>query len=154
MSTYAEKKWGDCSKAVAYELNFVQLCYTTGSRRWDEDYEIICPYCENTKQKGDFVYPKGSFSKKDYFQLDYYVFGVSENLKNDFLDFGVNEDNFRPIKSAKDNTILGWQIASKKILPPLFEENGRYLEFSCNHCGVQRYELRDDLCSTEAYNGL
>ena len=27
MKTYAEKKWGDCSKAVAYQFNFVKLVY-------------------------------------------------------------------------------------------------------------------------------
>ncbi len=27
MKTFAEKTWGDCSKAVAYQFNFVKLVY-------------------------------------------------------------------------------------------------------------------------------
>lgn len=32
--TYAEKKWGDCSNAVAYQFNFVKLVYGYSDDCW------------------------------------------------------------------------------------------------------------------------
>ena len=40
--TYAEKKWGDCSKAVAYQFNFVKLVYGYPTDRYI-DYYYLCP---------------------------------------------------------------------------------------------------------------
>lgn len=49
--TYAEKKWGNCSKAVAYQFNFVKLVYRYSADCYD-DYFYLCPKCKNEiKQK-------------------------------------------------------------------------------------------------------
>lgn len=151
MSTYAEKKWGDCSKAVAYELNFVQMCYRNSS--WTDYYDVLCHKCNKARQSKDFVYPKGSFSKKDYYVLDYYCFGVSKKLKSDMLSFGVSEKIFRPIHSSRGDIELGYQIVPLNILPPVFLQNGMR-EICCKYCGRKRYEIRDDLHSLKAYEGL
>ena len=64
MSTYAEKKWGDCSKAVAYELNFVQMCYTSGSQSWLDNYDALCDKCNKISQKKISHILKNLFLKK------------------------------------------------------------------------------------------
>lgn len=154
MSTFAEKHWGDCSKAVAYNLNFVQMCYVSGSCKWTDYYDIMCEECVKTVQSKDFVYPKGSFSKKDYYILDYYCYGVSEKLKNDMLSFGVPENVFRPIWSSKGKLLLGYQIVPTNILPPTFTENGMEEVSCCRRCGHKTYEIKDEVDGTKAYTGL
>lgn len=90
--TYAEKHWGDCSNAVAYQFNFVKLCYGYPSDCYN-DYFELCPKCESViKQKRDYEYPKSSFSKnKDYYLLDTYDSGVSEKLKRICLILGFQK---------------------------------------------------------------
>ena len=44
--TYAEKNWGDCSNAVAYSLNFVQICYLADSKGWSDFFTSSCISCE------------------------------------------------------------------------------------------------------------
>lgn len=154
MRTYAEKIWGDCSEAVAYELNFVQMCYASESASWLDYYDVLCDKCNKIKQRKDFVYPKGSFSKKDYYILDFYCYGVSEKLKQDMISFGVSENIFRPIYSSRGNLVLGYQIVPINILPPIYKENGMSETSCCRQCGRKIYEIKDDLCSTEAYGGL
>lgn len=152
MSTYAEKKWGDCSNAVAYSLNFVQMCYTSGS--WEHFYAVNCDICEHEVQIKPFEYTKGNFSKKDYFILDMLVYGVSENLKNDMLKFGVSEDLFIPIYTKKHDSVLGYQIKAKNILPLTYKENGMYEYAKCDSCGRIQYEVCDEIDSCHVYNGL
>lgn len=154
MKTYAEKKWGDCSKAVAYELNFVQMCYTSGSVSWSDYYDVLCEKCNKLQQKIDFVYPKGAFSKKDYYILDFYCYGVSEKLKQDMLSYGVSENTFRPIYASRGGAVLGYQIVPLNILPPTYKENGMVEADCCPKCGRTEYEVKDDLLSTAAYDGL
>ena len=151
--TYAEKKWGNCSNAVAYQFNFVKLVYRYSADCYD-DYFYLCPKCKNEiKQKKDYEYPKSSFPKnKDYYLLDTYDSGVSEKLKNDMLKFGVAENNFRPIYSRKHNEILGYQVTPKNILPSITENNAERQIFYCKHCKTKKFEVDDSYF--EAYNRL
>lgn len=154
MKTYAEKKWGDCSKAVAYSLNFVQMCYSPDNVSWSEYYTTICDECQCKIQSKNFEYRKSDFSKKDYFILDYYCYGVSENLKKDMICFGLSEDNFRPIYTRKHDQILGYQIVADNILPSTIEVNGKYTFSECKKCNHKTFEVFDKLQGTKAYNGL
>ena len=154
MLTYAEKKWGNCSKAVAYELNFVQMCYSSESRCWSDFYDILCDDCYKTIQNKDLIYPKGSFSKKDYYILDLYCYGVSAKLKEDMILYGVSKKVFRPIYASRGNLVLGYQIKPLNILPPIYKENGMIEASCCKKCGRIEYEIKDDLYSTDAYDGL
>ena len=151
--TYAEKKWGDCSKAVAYQFNFVKLVYGYPTDCYD-DYFYLCPKCKNeVEQKKDYEYPKSSFPKnKDYYLLDTYDSGVSEKLKNDMLEFGIEESNFRPIYSRKHNEILGYQVTPKNMLPSITENNAEKQIFYCEHCKTKKFEVDDSYFDT--YNRL
>ncbi len=153
MMTYAEKKWGNCSKAVAYQFNFVKLVYRYSADCYD-DYFHLCPKCKNEiKQKKDYEYPKSSFPKnKDYYLLDTYDSGVSEKLKNDMLEFGIAESNFRPIYSRKHNEILGYLVTPKNMLPSITENNVERQIFYCKHCKTKKFEVDDSYF--DAYNRL
>ena len=153
MTTYAEKKWGNSSKAVAYQFNFVKLVYRYSADCYD-DYFHLCPKCKNEiKQKKDYEYPKSSFPKnKDYYLLDTYDSGVSEKLKNDMLEFGVAEGNFRPIYSRRHNEILGYQVTPKNMLPSITENNAERQIFYCEHCKTKKFEVDDSYF--DAYNRL
>lgn len=154
MKTYAQKHWGDCSNAVAYSLNFVQMCYTSDSADFSDFYKVQCPYCERSIQINDFVYLKSRFSKKDYFILDSYDYGVSEALQNDMIAYGISKDNFRPIFSSKDKYVLGHQITPNIVLPSLANENG-YREISCCEvCGYKTYEVKEKIYYFSAYKRL
>ncbi len=152
VSTYAEKKWGDCSQAVAYSLNFVQMCYTTNS--YDEFFSIPCKTCETYKQEEDYRYSKSGFSKKDYYRLDFGGYGVSENLKVCMLDFGVPEKNFRPIYDKRHKAILGYQLTCDKILPSVSNKNGFLISKKCESCGHITYVFDYKLKNSSVYNGL
>lgn len=154
MHTYAEKNWGDCSKAIAYNLNFVQMCYRPDNARRTEYFNIICDACENEEQIKDFEFRKSDFSKEDYFILDYYCYGVSEKLKDHMIEFGLTEENFRPIYTRKHDRILGYQIITDNVLPPTFEVNGKYEFSSCKACNHKTYEVYDEIDGTKAYGGL
>ena len=108
--TFAEKTWGDCKNAVAYQLNFIQLCYGYDSDCYN-DYFNICPHCGHAvSQKKDYEYPKSGFSKKDYYLLDTYDCGVSCELMEYMLSFGIIRGNFRPVFTRNHNILLGYQI--------------------------------------------
>lgn len=154
MRTYAEKNWGDCSKAIAYNLNFVQMCYIPDNARRTEYFNIICDACENEEQFKEFEFRKSDFSKRDYFILDYYCYGVSEKLKSHMIEFGLTEENFRPIYTRKHDQILGYQIITDNVLPPIFEVNGKYEFSNCEVCGHKTYEVYDEIDGTEVYGGL
>ena len=151
--TYAEKKWGNCNKAVAYQFNFVKLVYRYSADCYD-DYFHLCPKCKNEiRQKKDYEYPKSSFPKnKDYYLLDTYDSGVSEKLKNDMLEFGIAENNFRPIYSRKHNEILGYQVTPKNMLPSITGNNAERQIFYCEHCKTKKFEVDDSYF--DAYNRL
>lgn len=151
MKTYAEKMWGDCSKAVAYQLNFVQLCYGYGTDCYD-DYYDLCPKCGYAiTQNKDYEYPKGTFSKKDYYILDTYDYGVSKELAEYMFCFGVSKDNFRPIFTRKHDVTLGYQITPVYTLKPIGEMNGEKRKLKCKSCNRYEYEYPDNLV---AYNKL
>ena len=115
---------------------------------------ITCPKCKNeVEQKKDYEYPKSSFPKnKDYYLLDTYDSGVSEKLKNDLLEFGIAESNFRPIYSRKHNEILGYQVTPKNMLPSITENNAERQIFYCEHCKTKKFEVDDSYF--DAYNRL
>ena len=152
MSTYAEKNWGNCSKAVAYSLNFVQMCYISGD--FSRFFNVVCDKCEHNVQVKSFEYSKGNFSKKDYYILDMLVYGVSEKLKNDMVAFGISEDLFKPIYTKKHDIVLGYQIVPKNILPLTYKENGMYEYSKCKKCGKIQYELYDAIAFMKVYNDL
>lgn len=141
MKTFAEKHWGDCSKAVAYQLNFVQMCNSYPTDCYNDYYEL-CPECgSDMRQNRDYEYPKSSFSKKDYYQLDTYDMCVSEKLKKDMFAFGIAEDNFRPVYTRKHDVVLGYQIAPKNVLPSIADYNAEEQIFHCKKCGIRKFEI-------------
>ena len=153
--TFAEKKWGDCSKAVAYNLNFVQMCYLSGSKGHSDFFTSSCKKCEEYDiQIKDLEYPKSSFSKKDYFELQIGGYGVSQKLRDDMIAFGVSEDNFRPIYTAKHKDVLGYQICPVNKLPPIYHYNCQQAVPVCDECGFEIYEYTDDSYSNEVYKHL
>ncbi|MBQ6569312.1 MAG: hypothetical protein IJL87_03555 [Clostridia bacterium] len=154
--TYAEKHWGDCSKAVAYALNFVQMCYMSSSACMGDFYASKCPHRGDWSiQIKDFVYPKSGFSKKDYYFLDTNDYGVSEKLMNDFIKFGVERENFRPIRYSMDNNIiLGYSVCPINTLPKIYHLNSAIKKERCLECQLYSYEMTDDSMCLEAYNGL
>lgn len=154
MKTYAEKNWGDCSKAVAYSLNFVQLCYAYGNDRY-ADYFELCPKCgHEIRQRKPYEYPKSGFSKKDYFLLDTYEYGVSGKLKADMLDFGVLPEIFKPVYTRKHDMILGWYLVPGTALPEVYKFNCMNKRVVCRDCGYTQYEYDESACSNEVYGGI
>ena len=155
MKTYAEKHWGDCSNAVAYKLNFVQLCYGYDSDASADFYASKCPHVDDLSiQIRNFETPKSGFSKKDYFQLFSYHMGVSEKMKKDMIAFGVEEENFRPIYTRKHDIVLGWQISPIHILPPIYSLNGGKEIVRCPICDLREIEYSDEVAHWQAYNRL
>ena len=153
--TYAEKNWGDCSEAVAYSLNFVQLCYLSDSKGFSDFFTSSCSFCESYDiQTKNLQYSKSRFSKKDYYYLDIGYYGVSFNLYNDMIEFGVKKDNFKPIYNSNGTLILGYQIIPKHILLPIFNVNCMEEIEVCNKCYKKIYEYSDDAKNDIAYNRL
>ncbi len=154
MKTFAEKNWGDCSKAVAYSLNFTQMCYGYDNVFWGDYFSSICPHYDDMSiQKLDYECPKSGFSKKDYYILDICQYAVSEKLKADLIKFGISEEIFRPVYTKKHDIVLGWQINPITILPPTYEYNGFKKICVCLECGYYEYESITDLEELKLYNG-
>lgn len=154
MKTYAEKSWGDCSKAVAYSLNFVQLCYGYGNDCY-MDYFELCPSCgHEIRQIKAYEYPKSGFSKKDYFLLDTYEYGVSDKLKADMITFGVSPGIFKPVYTRKHDAILGWYLVPGTTLPEVYEHNCMTKNVICRDCWYTLYEYDESACTNEVYGGL
>lgn len=153
--TYAEKNWGDCSNAVAYSLNFVQICYLADNKGWSDFFTSSCNLCERYDvQIKNLQYPKSRFSKKDYYYLDIGYYGVSSNLYNDMVNFGVSEENFKPIYNSDKTLILGYQIVPIHILPPIFDKNYMTEVDVCHKCGCKIYDYSFDSNNDIAYNRL
>lgn len=81
MQTFAEKIWGDCSKAVAYNLNFTKMCYSPGNVPRSEFYKIACDTCQREEQYKDFEYRKSDFSKKRLFYIGLLVLWCVKRVK-------------------------------------------------------------------------
>ena len=157
LASFAEKTWGNCENIVAYSLNFVQMCYGYDSDSLEKYYKSVCPhYNDLSFQINDFEYPKSGFSKKDYYILDSYDYGVSEKLRLDMIQFGVSENNFRPIYNRDHSIILGWQIEPTHQLFPTYIENGMEKKCICEYCNFCTYELRSEFEDKyhNSYNGL
>ncbi len=153
--TYAEKIWGDCRDAIAYSLNFVQICYLANNKGVSDFFTSSCDFCEcYDLQTKDLEYPKSNFSKKDYYYLDIGYYGVSEKMYNDIIYFGVSKNNFNPIYNSHQSAILGYQITPQHILPPVFDVNGVEEIKICNKCGKKNYEYFDETKNDIAYNKL
>lgn len=152
MKTYAEKHWGDCSGAIAYCLNFVQISYLKSED--EEYYDIDCPICGRLgMQKADLTSSKTEMSKKDYYQLSNGGMGISEKMYMDMLEYGITPNCFRPIRNIK-NGILGYQITPIKRLSALPEENGWHISLKCQNCQHIKYEVNEEMKGLLAYNGL
>ena len=155
MSSFAEKNWGKLYHVVAYSLNFVQMCYGYDSDSSKDYYKSLCPHCEDYSiQFRDFEYPKGGFSKKDYYILDTCDYGVSDRLKEDLLEFGVPEMDFRPIYTRNHDSILGWQITPHHILPSTYQVNGMEKKCCCPICDLYKYEYKDEFSPLKYYDGI
>lgn len=156
MLTFAEKYWGDCSKAVAYTLNFVQMSYASDSFTWTDYFDSVCPHYEDLSiQIKNFEFPKHSFSKKDYYQLQVGGYGVSQKLMEDMIAFGVEKENFKPIYYSRDHhTILGYSISPIRTLPPICEQNLYKKRCVCKQCQFYIYDIIDSKSDWDAYNGV
>ncbi len=86
------------------------------------------------------THPKGGFSKKDYFQLDIDGFGVSEKLKTHLLEYGLSETLFRPVYTKRHDTVLGYQLIPKTVLPEICEFNNIRALSTYPVCGTKCYE--------------
>lgn len=152
MKTFAEKNWGDCSTAIGYGLNFVQITYLQGS---SEDYfENGCSVCSSFgKQSRNFVCKKSDLSKKDYYQLSFGGMGVSDALKKEMVDFGIGEEQFRPIISPRGD-VLGYQIAPTRSFALDPDKNGMVLRNVCSFCGKKHYEIQEETFPLLVYDGL
>ena len=140
MKTFAQKNWPDeDKKAVAYQLNFVSMCYGYDS---DLHKDYFKPCCEKIKSVfihyKDFEFPKANI-KKSYFQLDWYYFAVTEELKNAIIESGIDdkeEDIFRPIWTRKHDVPIAYSIEPKHILKPIYKENDYNIKTICSDCDV------------------
>lgn len=153
MKTFADKCFGDCSKSVAYSLNFTQMCYGYDNIFWGDYFDSICPHSEDLSiQKLDYECPKSGFSKKDYYILDICQYGVSEKLKSELIEFGIAKENFRPIYTKKHDVLLGWQITPIQTLPPTYMINGFKKICVCSECEYYEYESGIGLDEFHLYN--
>ncbi len=152
---YAEKIWGDCRSAVAYSMNFVQICYLSDSKGFSDFFTSSCDICESYDiQIKSLEYPKSRFSKKDYFYLDIGYYGISNKMYNDIINFGISKDNFKPIYSSNKDIVLGYQIIPQHVLSPVFDVNGMEEYVVCDKCRKSSYEYCDDTQNDIAYNKL
>ncbi len=140
--TFAEKNRGkeNCKKAVAYGLNFVQMCYGYENDLYYDYFSTECECKLKKKQIKDYEYPKSGFSKKDYYLLDTGDKCVSEKLKSDLISLGFVEENFRPIYTKKHDIILGYQLVTDITLPEIATLNDTRSIFTCDKCGSKYYE--------------
>lgn len=153
MKTFAEKNWGDCSKAVAYQLNFVKLCYCNDM--YNDFWKSDCPHCDIKKiQFRNYEYPKSSIpKKKDYFQTDInYDMVVKQELMEHMLEFGVSKENFRPIYTKNHNEILAYQITPTTRLNALPNENGYKVIEHCDYCDSSKYEVDEKILNDCVYS--
>lgn len=155
MKTYAEKIWGDCGKAVAYQLNFVTMCMINGDYWTDSFASSTWHKAHFDKQIKPYKYPKGAIPKnRDYFRMIGYHCAVSEKLKMDMVEFGASNNDFLPILNKNDNTeIIGFSLLPKNTLPPIANLNKMKKRILCKECGLISYEHSDNLFSLEVYNG-
>lgn len=156
MKTFAQKNWPIEDKdAVAYQLNFVSMCYGYGNELHKDYFKPCCEkshvLCVHFK---DFEYPKANM-KKPYVQLDWYFYAVSEDLKNAIVESGIDdkeEDVFRPIWTRKHDKPIAYSIEPKHILKPIFKENNYRVKTICPDCDVVWATVKDEDLTTEAYN--
>lgn len=154
--TYAQKHWGDCSNAVAYQLNFEGMCFGYPSDTINEYYSFPCEHCEiNNIQNRDYEYPKSSVPKrKDYFMLDNCSYAVKKELMEYMISFGVNRNCFRPIHTRKIEEIIAYQITPINIIDTLAAENGLVIASECKHCGAKIYEFDDNAMHLSVYGRM
>lgn len=159
MKTFAQKNWPDEDKeAVAYQLNFVSMCYGYSHDGHENYFKECCEMCKTLSvHYKDFEFPKANM-KKPYMQLDSYFYAVSEELKNAIIEFGIDDiekDVFRPIWTREHDKPIGFSIEPKHILKPIFKENNYELETICPNCNVIQAFIRDDdLTGRKDYNGM
>lgn len=158
MKTFAQKNWPiEDKKAVAYQLNFVSMCYDYGNETHNAYFKSCC---ENSDVLSvhfkDFECPRSNM-KKPYMQLDWYFYAISEELKNAIISFGIDdreEDVFRPIWTRKHDMPIGFSIEPKHILKPIFKENNYDVKTVCSDCDVVWATVKEDLTVGSDYNGL
>lgn len=125
--TFVDRFWPDIgNSAVAYQLNFVYMCYGYGSERHSTYFKPCCEHNESISiHYRDFEYPKSSI-KKPYVQLDWGYYAVGEALKNAIVKFGIDdaeEDVFRAIWTRKHDRPIAYSIEPKHVLKPIYREN-------------------------------
>lgn len=158
--TFAQKNWPlEDKNAIAYQLNFVSIAYGYDSDK-HECYFTSCCRKNNSLSIHfkDFEYPKTVAIQKPYFQLDWYFYAVSEELKNAILSFGIDdkeEDVFRPVWTRKHDKPICYSIEPRHILMPIAKENNYETEIICKDCDiVWAYVKNEDLKKHSLYNGL
>ncbi len=138
MNTFLEKNWPDIAdEAVAYSLNFVYMAYS-----YDSVHEYYFkPCCSETKSLckhyRDFEIPKSQI-KKPYFQLDWFFYGISPQLKKEIVAFGIDdsENIFRPIYSKNEKDPVAFSIEPVHILKPIYKENDYNIKVICEQHDV------------------
>lgn len=146
MKTFLQKNWPDIeNKAVAYSLNFIYMAYSYDSVH--ENY--FKPCCSETKSLSvhykNFEISKSQI-KKPYFQLDWFFYGVSPQLKNELVDFGIDdaENIFRPIYTKKEREIVAFSIEPVHILKPIYKENDYNIDVLCEKHNVVWATVNDE----------
>lgn len=155
MQTYAEKYWGDCSKAIGYQLNFEHI-YLVCNESWAKSFRSSTKHDVHFDvQVMPYKYPKSSISKnKDFYRLNGYHCGVSKRLMQDMVDFGANREDFLPIINSRNSEdVLGYSLLPKNILPPIYHLNCMHKVYYCNECKIFKFEYNDDVNMLDAYNG-
>ena len=79
---------------------------------------------------------------------------MSEKLRNDMIEFGISEKNFRPVYPRNHSEILGYQVTPKNMLPSITENNAEKQIFYCKYCNKKVFELEDDDYYDDVYNRL
>lgn len=160
MKTFSNKNWPkEDENAVAYALNFVSMAYGYDNDIHEDYFKSCCDKCKSVFiHYKDFEIPKASI-KKPYFQLDWYFYGVSEDLKNRIIEYGIDDkenDVFRPIWTRKHDKPIGYSIEPKHILnDTIFKENNHDLIVKCSAHDILWSKTKDDdFEARKAYNGL
>ena len=125
--------------AVAYRIHFTAMICTYGSVGWDEINPYDCTRCSHTIQINDFLAPRPSCIKKDGAILDFYHYGVREEIRNELIEkFDISEKDFRPCRNKKGE-IVYYQLVPQHTLRPIADINGWTSLKPCSSCGRQQY---------------
>lgn len=134
-------------KAVAYCPNFVSMAYGYDS---DVHEDYFKPCCDKGKGVSvhykDFEFPKSKVILKPYFQLDWYYYAVSPELKEQIIEYGIDdntEDVFRPVWTRKHDKPICFSIEPKNTIEPIAQINHYKTKTICENCHITWATLND-----------